>query len=31
MILFTSLPRAKHAKAIATRHRFDTAPFVITT
>ncbi len=23
MILFTSLPRAKHAKAIATRYRFD--------
>ena len=23
MILFTSLPRAKHAKAIVTRYRFD--------
>jgi len=30
MILFTSLPRTKHAKAIATRYRFDDGPFVIT-
>lgn len=26
MILFTSLPRPKHAKAITTRYRFDEGP-----